>query len=97
VKRPDLKTLACVNPECPLLGRPHEGKRTVRTVYGHDQRRLLRGRTCGEAFPTRRGSALLNTQLPEATAEAVITQLGAGCSVRATARLVPVCQETGAR
>ena len=97
MKRPDRDTLACVNPECQLFGRTDEGNLTVRKVYGHDQLRLLRCRTCGEEFSARRGSALFNTKRPEATAEDVINHLGEGCSVRATARLVKVCTETGAR
>src|SRR5215468_8479598 len=95
--RPDLDTLACVNAECQHFRRPGEANLTVRKVYGHDRIRLLRCRTCGEEFSERRGSALFNTKLPEATAEDVINHLGEGCSVRATARLVKVCQETVAR
>ena len=60
MKRPDLDTLAWVNPECQLFARTDEGNLTVRKVYGHDQLRLLRRRTCGEAFSERRGSALCN-------------------------------------
>jgi transposase-like protein len=97
MKRPDLATLACVNPACHLLGRTHEGHLTVRQVSGHDQSRLLRCRLCGGEFSERRGSALCNTKLPEAPAEEVSTHRGAGCSVRATARLVKVCKETVAR
>jgi hypothetical protein len=40
---------------------------------------------------------LFNTKLPEATAERVVNHLDAGCSVRATARLVQVATETVAR
>jgi transposase-like protein len=97
MKRPDLATLACVNPECQLFGRTDEANLAVRKVSGHDQIRLLRCRTCGEEFSERRGSALFNTKLPEAKAEEVINHLGEGWSVRATARLVKVGQETGAR
>jgi transposase-like protein len=95
--RPDLDTLACVNPECQRFRRPGEANLTVRKVYGHDRIRLLRCRPCGEAFSERRGSALCNTKLPEARAEDVINHLGEGCSVRATARLVQVAKETVAR
>jgi hypothetical protein len=66
-------------------------------VYGPDRIRLLRCRTCGEEFSERRGTALFNTKLPEPTAEEVINHLDEGCSVRATARLVKVSKETGAR
>src|SRR5262252_4456351 len=97
MQRPDLDTLACVNPECHLFRRPGEANLTVRKIYGHDRIRLLRCRTCGEAFSERRGTALFNTKLPETKAEDVINHLGEGCSVRATARLVKVCQETVAR
>lgn len=97
MQRPDLDTLACVNPECQRFGRTDQGNLTVRKVYGHDHLRLLRCRTCGEEFSERRGSALFNTKLPEAKAEEVINHLGEGCSVRATARLRKVCQETVAR
>lgn len=48
--RPDLDTLACVNPECQRFRRPGEANLTVRKVYGHDRLRLLRCHTCGEEF-----------------------------------------------
>lgn len=53
--------------------------------------------TVAEECPERRGTALFNTKLPEATAEDVINRLGEGCSVRATNRLVQVANETVAR
>ena len=95
--RPDLATLACVNPECQLFRRPAEGDLVIRKVYGHDHIRLLRCRTCGAEFSERRGSALFNTKLPEATAEDVIRHLDEGCRVRATARLLKVSKETVSR
>jgi transposase-like protein len=97
MQRPDLDTLACVNPECHLFCRPGAANLTVRKVYGHDRLRLLRCRTCGEECSERRGRALFNTKRPEATAEDVISHLDEGCSVRATARLVKVAKETVAR
>ena len=97
MKRPDLDTLACVNPECHRFRRPGEANLTVRKIYGHDRLRLLRCRTCGEEFSERRGTALFNTKLPEAAAEDVINHLDEGCSVRGTARLVKVAKETVAR
>ena len=86
MKRPDLDTLACVNPECHQLRLTGQGNLTVRTVYGHDGIRLLRCRLCGEEFSARRGTALCNTKVTEAKAEAIIAHLGEGCRVRATAR-----------
>ena len=97
MERPDLSTLACVNPECHQFRHAGQGNLGVRKVYGPDHLRLLRCRTCGEEFAERRGSALFNTKLPEAKAEDVINHLGEGWSVRTTARLVKVCQETVAR
>lgn len=40
MKRPDLDTLACVNPACQRLRRPGENHLTVRQVYGRDGIRL---------------------------------------------------------
>jgi transposase-like protein len=97
MKRPDLDTVMCVNPACHRFRRPGELHLPVRKVYGQDRIRLLRCRTCGEECSERRGTALCNTKLPEAKAAAVISHLGEGCSVRATARLVTVAKETVAR
>jgi hypothetical protein len=36
MQRPDLNTLACVNPDCHQFRRPGEANLTVRKVYGHD-------------------------------------------------------------
>jgi transposase-like protein len=97
MQRPDLATLACVNAECHQFQRAGAGNLVIRKVYGHDRMRLLRCRACGEEFSERRGTALFNTKLPEAKADDVISHLGEGCSVRATARLVQVAKETVAR
>lgn len=97
MKRPDLHTLAYVNAECQVFRQAGASNLVIRKVYGHDQLRLLRCRSCGEEFSERRGTALFNTKLPEATAADVISHLGEGCSVRATARLVHVAKETVAR
>src|SRR5262249_29009216 len=90
-------TLACVNPECQRFRRPGEAQLIVRKVYGHARIRLLRCRSCGEACSERRGRALCNTKLPEATAADVINHLGEGGRVKAPARLVKVAKETVAR
>jgi len=97
MKRPDLTTLACVNRECQRFRLTGEGNLTVRKVYSHDRIRLLRCRTCGEEFSERRGTALFNTKVTEAKAEAIIDHLGEGCGVRATARLSKVAKDTVAR
>jgi transposase-like protein len=97
MERPDLDTLACVNPECQLFRQIGQGNLVVRKVYGYDAIRLLRCCTCCEEFSERRGTALFNTKVSEAKAIAVIDHLGEGCSVRSTARLTKVCKETVAR
>ena len=97
MQRPALDTLACVHAECPWFRHPGANHLSLRKVYGPDRIRLLRCRTCGEEFSERRGTALCNPKLPEGKAEAVITQMGEGCSVRATARLGQVATEPAAR
>lgn len=97
MERPDRATLACVNPECHLFQRAGEGNLVIRKVYGHDRMRLLRCRTGGEEFSARHGTALFNPKRPEAAMEDVLPNLGAGCSVKATARLVKVAKEAVAR
>src|SRR5262245_8711299 len=97
MKRPDLDTLACVNPECQRFRLPGQGHLIVRKVYGQDRMRLLRCRTCGEEFSERRGTALFNPKIAEAQAESVINHLDEGCGVRTTARLVHVSKDTVAR
>jgi len=97
MQRPDLDTLACVNPQCQHFRCPGAANLTVRKIYGHDRIRLLRCCTCAEEFSERGGTALFNTKLPEARAEDIISHLDEGCSVRATARLVKVAKETVAQ
>lgn len=97
MKRPDLDTLACVNPECQFFRQSAQGNLVVRKVYGRDAIRLLRCRTCCEELSERRGTALFNTKVPETKAVDVIDHLAEGCSVRSTARLTKVCKETVAR
>ena len=97
MKRPDLDNLMCVNPACQRFRLTGQDKRRVRKVYGRARLRLLRGRTCGEEFSERRGTALCNTKVTEAQAVSVIDHLGEGCGVRATARLVHVAKDTVAR
>ena len=97
MKRPDLSTLTCVNAECQLYGQAGQSNLVMRKVYGRDRIRLLRCRSCQEAFSERRGTALCNTKLSEATAIDIIAHLDEGCSIRATARLTKVAKESVAR
>ena len=97
MQRPDLTTLACVNADCQHYGRPGQGNLTIRKVYGQDGVRLLRCRRCHEEFSERRHTALFNTKIGAAQAEAIIDHLDEGCGVRATARLTKAAQATVAR
>ena len=97
MERPDMDTLACVNEECQLFDQPGAGNLTLRKVYGQDQLRLLRCNQCQEEFSERRGTALFNTKIPEAKAEAVISHLDEGCTLTGTARLVKVAKDTVSR
>lgn len=95
--RPDLNTLACVNPECHLFAQPGAGNLTIRKEYGRDRIRLLRCTRCKEEFSERRGTPLFNTKVSEARAVSIVEHLGEGCGIRATARLVKAGKDTVAR
>lgn len=97
MQRPDIETLACVNPTCQQFQHTGQANLTVRKVYGYDRIRLLRCQTCGDEVFERRGTALFNTKIPEEYAVSVLDHLGEGCGVRATARLVHVAIDTVAR
>ena len=86
--RPDLDTLTCVknlhaNASSPWRGQSH----CAESLWSRPYRPLALSHLRQECSE-RRGSALCNTTLPEATAAEVINHLGEGWSVRATARLV---------
>ncbi len=97
MKRPDLDTLACANPECQLFDQPGAANLTVRKVYGQDELRLLRCLKCQEEFSERRGTALFNTKIPEDKAVSVIEHLDEGCTITGTSRLVKVAKDTVSR
>jgi transposase-like protein len=97
MQRPDLDTLACVNADCQHYGRPGQGNLTIRKVYGKDGIRLMRCGSCQEEFSERRNTALFNTKVSEAKAEAIIDHLDEGCSVRSPSRLTKAAKATVAR
>jgi IS1 family transposase/transposase-like protein len=97
MQRPDLATLACVNADCHYYGQPGQGNLTIRKVYGQDGIRLLRCSKCQEEFSERRKTALFNTKVSEAKAEAIIDHLDEGCSIRGTSRLTKSAKATVAR
>jgi hypothetical protein len=69
----------------------------LRTVSGPDRLRRWRCRPCGAEFAARRGTALGTTKMAAVTAAGVRQPRADGGRVRATARLVPVSKEAGAR
>jgi len=88
--RPPLESLACLNPECALFGQSGQQNLIVRKVYGKDQIRYLRCRTCQTEFSERKGTPLWNCKIDEARALSVAEHLSEGCSFKGTARLTKV-------
>jgi hypothetical protein len=72
MKRPNLATLAGVNPACQRFRLTGQDHLTVRKGYGQDHLRLLRCRTCGEECSERRGTALCNITITEERAAFVV-------------------------
>jgi hypothetical protein len=95
---PSLALFACPNPDGDLFNRFDAGNRTVAEWTGKrkDIRRLY-GNHGGHRFSERPGSLLPYTKLPEATGVRMITCLGHGCSVEATAAMGAVDPRTGER
>ena len=92
--RPPIESLACVNPECKLYKEQGQGNLIVRKIYGEEQIRYLRCRSCREEFSERKNTALWNSKIAEAQAISVAGHLAEGCSFKSTARLVGVDPET---
>lgn len=76
MQRPDINTLACLNPECQQYSQPGAGNLALRKEYGHDHIRLLRCKACKEEFSERRGTPLFNTKIPESKAASVVEHPG---------------------
>jgi hypothetical protein len=92
--RPDIATLACLNPQCQQFDQPDEGNVTVRKVYGQDHICLLRCTQSKEEFSERRATPLSNTKISEAKATSVIEHLGEGCGIRPIPRLLKGSKDT---
>lgn len=95
--RPGIESLCCVNAECKDYGRRGQENVRVRKVYGRDQIRYLRCKSCGEEFSERKGTALYQCKIAEVKAVAVIDHVDSGCGVNVTARLVGVNRGTVSR
>lgn len=90
----DLSIFCCVNCSCPDHGKRGAGNLTVTAHYGKDHRRMLRCRTCTTRFCERRGTLFFNAHLADEKIISVIQHITEGCGVRATHRLVGVCQNS---
>lgn len=86
--RPRIETLACPYEDCQLYSSKGAGNLTVRKVYGKDEIRYLRCRTCSREFSERKRTALFNTKIEEKKALSVAEHLAEGLSTKGTSRLV---------
>jgi len=94
ITRPPLSSLACTNPDCELYGQTGKDNLGVRKTYGNDRIRYLRCRCCTSEFSERKGSALWNVKVSEATAIHIADQLSEGTSIKGTARLTHTHPQT---
>jgi IS1 family transposase/transposase-like protein len=95
ITRPPLESLACINPECKLYGKPGRNNLIVRKEYGkHNQIRYLRCRECQEEFSERKNTALWNCKIAEEKAISIAEHLSEGNSIKGTARLLRVDPST---
>lgn len=91
--RPQIETLACPYPDCSLYAQKGAGNLSVRKVYGQDQIRYLRCRSCSREFSERKNTALFGTKIAEEKAVSVAEHLAEGVSTKGTSRLVRVSPE----
>ena len=80
ITRPPLEPLACVNPDCQDYGLSGAEKLYIRKVYGKDNIRYLRCRTCQEEFSERKNTALWNRKIRERKAVSIAEHLSEGIS-----------------
>ena len=93
-KCPPLGSLACVNPSCQDYGLTGVENLYIRKVYGKDDIRFLRCRTCQEEFSERKNTALWNTKIRERKAISVAEHLSESNSIKGTSRLLRVDTST---
>src|SRR5829696_4778622 len=88
--RPQIETLACPYPDCQLYAQKGAENLFVRKVYGKDEIRYLRCRSCSREFSERKNTALFNCKIEEKKAISVADHLTEGLSTKGTSRLVGV-------
>ena len=82
MERPDLTTLACVNPECQQFQQAGHGHLVIRKVYGRDRLRLLRCRICCEEFPNAVGArcSIPSFRRPQLRRSSIISTKAVACA-----------------
>ena len=94
ITRLPLESLACVNPTCEDYGLAGAENLYVRKVYGEDNIRYLRCRSCQEEFSERKNTALWNIKIRERKAVSIAEHLSEGNSIKGTSRLLRVDTST---
>ena len=94
ITRLSIESLACVNQNCQDYGLIGLENLYVRKVYGKDQIRYLRCRTCQEEFSERKNTALWNVKIREGKAISIAEHLSEGNSIKGTSRLLRVDPST---
>ncbi len=94
ITRLPLESLACVNLDCQDYGVTNAENLYVRKIYGKDDIRFLRCRTCQEEFSERKNTAFWNLKIREKKAISVAEHLSEGNSIKGTSRLVRIDTST---
>ena len=94
ITRLPLESLACVSPDCQDYGLTNAENLYIRKVYGKDNIRYLRCRTCQEEFSERKNTALWNIRIRERKAVSIAEHLSEGNSIKGTSRLLRVAPST---
>jgi len=89
-----LEVFACPAQHCEHRGQRGQGNLRVRKLYGDQQRRLLKCRSCGTEFSERKGTPLWNTRAPEDKLVSAAEHLGAGNALKTTAKLTKLHPST---
>ncbi|WP_157449097.1 helix-turn-helix domain-containing protein [Deinococcus peraridilitoris] len=89
-----LESFACPAPHCEQHGQRGQGNLRVRKLYGDEQRRLLKCRSCGTEFSERKGTPLWNTRAPEDQLVSAVEHLSAGNALKTTAKLTKLHRST---
>jgi transposase-like protein len=91
----DLRRCCCHNPRCLDYGSLGAGNLTT-SGYVDKARaiRLLRCRTCGTRFSSRKGTVLFRSRLPDKEVINILNHVQEGCGMRQTGRLTGHKEDT---